>query len=926
MGLRRLLGIGVVVSAIAVTPAALAVAPAGAVDSTAPDTVIDAGSEAPQFFLAPRFIPGVPGAPGNGGTILYDAGFDTGVLQTDLGTPGAFHDVAFDADGFATVGWFRIQDALHAPQGQQQLLVTWDPALVPDPTASPNAGDVQLRVVATNAGGTTISDPFTASISAHAYDGGAIEQDSGSGSLARHLFARTEQYLPGAATTESQWTVSFDGGATWAPDPALPHFAYFLGGTRWVDDVTFVMEPRFAGALFRLETPGLPPRGPIKLLPQFTDYTFPDSVPADGHTDLHVAVDDPGAQVRWQWSDGGAWQDLPVADDGTPVDFAQLSAARVPGGTAGDLRLTWDPARLTPPGHQLVVVRPVASNTGDFSCAPGGGGTCGSQIQLFVHLAQTGFGPITQGGPATVGGTATLSSASTFYSDVAGVGPGQWLVSYPGSDARVADPAVVGTGSQTGLTTWTDSTTFTVTEQLRRSRFWLVRGDDVQGPFTLQVPISVTAQPQDVHTTYGGADAVFTVAATGQDAISWELDAGFGGGWQPFGTVTGPTLTVSGVRATNGQPFRYRAVLTNENGTTTYSDPATLTVDRAVLTVTPPSGVTMVYGDPVPTLTPTVTGWVGFEADSEAARQLAAHPTCAIASLRPDAGAHPITCGGGIDLFGDYDFAYGTDTLTVTKAPLTLAADPASRTYGAANPALTGHYVGLRNGDPASAVNGTPACSTPATPASPVTAAGYPITCSTAGLTSASYEVTGSIPAKLTVTKAPLTVAADAKSRPYRSANPALTAHLVGLVNGDAPAAAATGAASCTTTAGLTSDVGTYPITCALGTLASQNYAFTAFAPSTLSVVKAASSFVGFAKKGFLVTTWSARLVGADGSALGGRSVTISVGGFDLCTTTTAADGTASCTALSITLGKVAVSARWNGDGSYLSATGSVTL
>ena len=86
----------------------------------------------------------------------------------------------------------------------------------------------------------------------------------------------------------------------------------------------------------------------------------------------------------------------------------------------------------------------------------------------------------------------------------------------------------------------------------------------------------------------------------------------------------------------------------------------------------------------------------------------------------------------------------------------------------------------------------------------------------------------------LIVTKAQLTVTADNQSRLYGDPNPAFTYVITGFVNGD-DISVVSGAADCTTTATQASPVGTYPITCTVGTLAAQNYVF-AFVPGTLTI------------------------------------------------------------------------------------------
>ena len=94
--------------------------------------------------------------------------------------------------------------------------------------------------------------------------------------------------------------------------------------------------------------------------------------------------------------------------------------------------------------------------------------------------------------------------------------------------------------------------------------------------------------------------------------------------------------------------------------------------------------------------------------------------------------------------------------------------------------------------------------------------------------------------ATLTITPAPLTITAVAKTRQYGLPNPVLTATVTGFVNGEtAGSADLTGSPSCSTTALVTDNVGTRPITCAAGTLAAPNYAVTTLVPATLTITPA---------------------------------------------------------------------------------------
>ena len=89
----------------------------------------------------------------------------------------------------------------------------------------------------------------------------------------------------------------------------------------------------------------------------------------------------------------------------------------------------------------------------------------------------------------------------------------------------------------------------------------------------------------------------------------------------------------------------------------------------------------------------------------------------------------------------------------------------------------------------------------------------------------------------LAVAKAPLTVTPDNLTMRPGDPLPPLTASLSGFVNGEVLATSdVTGSPSCTTTATASSPVGSYPITCTLGTLASGNYSLAVAGQGTLTI------------------------------------------------------------------------------------------
>jgi F0F1-type ATP synthase epsilon subunit len=168
--------------------------------------------------------------------------------------------------------------------------------------------------------------------------------------------------------------------------------------------------------------------------------------------------------------------------------------------------------------------------------------------------------------------------------------------------------------------------------------------------------------------------------------------------------------------------------------------------------------------------------------------------------------------------------------LTVTSAGLTVAANNASRTYGASNPVLSGTITGLQNDD-SIAIKATYA--TTATVSS--SAGTYPITptlVDTVGnLGNYTVTVTNGI---FTVTPAALAVTAQDKTKVYGAADPGFTAAYSGLVNGETSAVLG-GSLTFSRVPG--ENVGAYAVTPA--GLTSTNYAIT-FASGTLAISKAA--------------------------------------------------------------------------------------
>jgi alpha-tubulin suppressor-like RCC1 family protein len=237
--------------------------------------------------------------------------------------------------------------------------------------------------------------------------------------------------------------------------------------------------------------------------------------------------------------------------------------------------------------------------------------------------------------------------------------------------------------------------------------------------------ITITADNKTV--TYGGTVPTLTYSVT----PSPDLD-------------TPPTCTTTATSASTVGRYPITCSGAAKGGYIIDYLPGTLTVTAPVgtLNITPISQ-TMHYGG-VPTFAYTVTGLPdGQSLDTGA--------TCGVPGMAaPPVGTHVISCSGAAK--DGYQIAYGSATLTVNPAPLTIIADNKSMGLGSTVPLLTASYFGLVNGDTPAIVGGSLGLTT-ADFGSP--AGTYPITFTTVP-TLTNYTVV-TVPGTLTVNAGLLT-------------------------------------------------------------------------------------------------------------------------------------------------------------------------
>jgi hypothetical protein len=453
---------------------------------------------------------------------------------------------------------------------------------------------------------------------------------------------------------------------------------------------------------------------------------------------------------------------------------------------------TPQPIALTGVGHQIVspafTVPPITEVYGqNFNAS--------FSVSNVTNIQPTGTITFTNGSQVlcSISGTLPASNSGTCLAGPTGLSVGVYTVTYSYTGDSNYNPA-------SGITT------LTVTP----------------------APLSVVVN--DASRAVGAANPTFTGTLTGVVSGDTILAS--------YSTTATPASPAGNYPITATLTAVAPASLSNYTVTNT---PGTLHVGVATTTFNA-SAQTEVYGQPYSANfsftpisgAPTPTGSFSFSSGGKAT------PLCSFTGTF-SAGANICNAGNSGLAVGTYPVSFnysgdsnyapytGTTTLTVTPANLQIAVNNATRAYGAPNPAFTSTITGAVNGD-----TFTQTFSTTATISSPVGA--YPITDAISGPAVSNYTITVT-PGILTITQAslPLSVSVNNVSRPYGAANPAFTSTVIGAVNGD------TFTITYSTSATLTSPIGTYAITATVTGPNLSNYTLTT-TPGTLTITPAALS------------------------------------------------------------------------------------
>lgn len=336
-----------------------------------------------------------------------------------------------------------------------------------------------------------------------------------------------------------------------------------------------------------------------------------------------------------------------------------------------------------------------------------------------------------------------------------------------------------------------------------------------------QRAITVTAQSDSK--TYDSTTAASTAPTITSGSLAGSDTSSFTQTYDTQHVGSNKTLTPSGSVSDGNSGANYSITFVPDTvGTIT---PASLTITAQTNTKTYDASTTA-------SATPSVTGLLG----SDSASNLSETYDTATAGSGKTLSVASYTINDG-NSGGNYSVSTLDDTTGVINTQaLTITASDFSKIYDAS--AFSGGngvtYSGFVTGEDSSVLGGT--LSYGGTSQGATGVGSYVIAPS--GLTSPNYAITF-VNGTLTVTQAALTVTADDQTKVYGNANPSLTASITGFVGGETLGTSdVTGSAVLSTSATTNSNVGSYAITAATGTLASTNYSFGTFTDGTLSITQ----------------------------------------------------------------------------------------
>jgi|GEM_PF-3484074 len=350
-------------------------------------------------------------------------------------------------------------------------------------------------------------------------------------------------------------------------------------------------------------------------------------------------------------------------------------------------------------------------------------------------------------------------------------------------------------------------------------------------PFAVTNTVAEVLVPVAQSVEYGSALSfdISAIGAVAGDTVTIQADGlpaglAFTDNGDGTGRVSGTVTDTAGL---------YTASFTasvDENSSVVGTVP--IDVIKAPLTITA-SNATMIYGDPVPAITP---GFAGFVLDDTAA-SLFAQPTCGT-GYSPGSlpvGSYATTCAGAAS--ATYAISYQDGTLDVTSADQSITLD-----FSTLAPRYGDSPFDIRSSGSAS--SGLPVSFSSITP-DVCSISGSMVTLLAAGTCTinanqsgdANYEPAPEVQQHFEVAKANLSISANDATMTFGGAVPVFGATPTGLVNGDS--FEALGGTCAAEVAGepvtATTPTGVYPAAITCSGVQTANYSVT-YTPGTLTV------------------------------------------------------------------------------------------
>ena len=310
-------------------------------------------------------------------------------------------------------------------------------------------------------------------------------------------------------------------------------------------------------------------------------------------------------------------------------------------------------------------------------------------------------------------------------------------------------------------------------------------------PFTVSKAYQTITFPELPTCTYGTSPVTLQATTNSSATIRYESSDA------RVATIEGNVMTITG--AGKCYVTAYADGDNNYYGATPVQ--RELTVQKAGQSLAFEAVADKVYGDAPFTLLATSNRSLPITYTSSAPSKVSISGSTATIK-----GAGTVTITAKQEGTSNYEPAEASITVVVNKAVLQAKADDQQREYGEENPALTITYAGFKNGDTKNDLESVPVARCSASTTSPVGT--YDITIGEVSDNNYTLQYqTGT----LTVTKAPLTVRPDDKSKVYGTQNPALTLSYSGFKNKETKSVMLN-EPTLSTTAKVMSDAGTYPI------------------------------------------------------------------------------------------------------------------